>query len=80
LFTSPILHPLKRHGKRSSPHFHGEHYYLTQDEWNAMAARFNVSGIPHYLLVDKKGTVVRDHSMLTSSVPELKRLIEQYLN
>jgi thiol-disulfide isomerase/thioredoxin len=62
------------------PDIHGEHYYLTQDEWNAMAARFNVSVIPHYLLVDKTGTVVRDHLMFASSGPELKKLLEEYLN
>ncbi len=61
------------------PDIHGEHYYLTQDEWNTIAARFKVSGIPHYVLVDKKGNVVQDKVYFASSNTELKKLFEEHL-
>ena len=31
----------------------GEHYRVGNDEWNFLAAKFNISGIPHYVLVIK---------------------------
>ena len=31
----------------------GEHYRVGNDEWNFLAAKFNISGIPHYVLVNK---------------------------
>lgn len=60
------------------PDIDGEHYYLTQDEWNIITARFKVSGIPHYVLVDKNGKVVNEKVYIASNV-ELKRLFEPYL-
>ncbi|MEL1254981.1 thioredoxin-like domain-containing protein [Flavobacterium sp. DGU38] len=40
------------------PGINGEHYRVSQDEWNYLAQKFNISGIPHYVLVNKKGEVV----------------------
>ncbi len=31
---------------------------FTQDEWNYLTQKFNISGIPHYVLVNKNGEVV----------------------
>ena len=61
------------------PDIDGEHYYLTQDEWNTIAARFKVSGIPHYVLVDKSGKVANEKVYFASSNVELKKLFEPYL-
>jgi thiol-disulfide isomerase/thioredoxin len=61
------------------PEIDGEHYYLTQDEWNIMSARFKVSGIPHYVLVDKTGKVVKDKIYFASPNIDLKKMIEEYL-
>ena len=61
------------------PDIDGEHYYLTQDEWNTIAARFKVSGIPHYVLVDKTGKVANEKVYFASSNVELKKLFEPYL-
>ena len=36
----------------------GEHYRVSNDEWNYLTQKFNISGIPHYTLVDKQGNVV----------------------
>ncbi|MES2240088.1 MAG: TlpA disulfide reductase family protein [Bacteroidota bacterium] len=40
------------------PEIKGEHYRLSTDEWNYLAGKFNISGIPHYVLVGKKGEVI----------------------
>jgi len=40
------------------PDIKGEHYRVSTDEWNYLKAMFNVSGIPHYVLVGKTGEVV----------------------
>jgi len=36
----------------------GEHFRVSDDEWNYLTSKFNVSGIPHAVLVNKKGVVV----------------------
>ncbi|MFY0715355.1 TlpA family protein disulfide reductase [Seonamhaeicola sp. NFXS20] len=61
------------------PDIKGEHYRVEQDEWNHFASKFNISGIPHYVLVDKDGSVVKDKVYFASSNEELKKLFEKYL-
>ncbi len=61
------------------PDIKGEHYRLETDQWNLLASRFNISGIPHYLLVDKNGIVVNDNIYFTSSNFLLKKMFEEYL-
>ncbi|WP_316794107.1 TlpA disulfide reductase family protein [Pedobacter frigoris] len=36
----------------------GIHLKLTDDEYNVLAERFKIVGIPHYLMIDKQGKVV----------------------
>lgn len=45
--------------KNSIPDIKGEHYRLSNDEWNYLSEKFNIRGIPHYTLVNKKGQVVQ---------------------
>jgi thiol-disulfide isomerase/thioredoxin len=40
------------------PDIKGEHYRVTTDEWNFLTSMFNVSGIPHYVLVGKTGEII----------------------
>ena len=40
------------------PTIKGEHYRVSSDEWNYLSKKFNISGIPHYVLVGKKGEVI----------------------
>lgn len=40
------------------PDIGGEHYRLTDDQSRVLKARFGVSGIPHFLIVNKAGEVV----------------------
>jgi thiol-disulfide isomerase/thioredoxin len=39
----------------------GEHYRVSDDEWNTLCGMFNISGIPHYVLVGKDGKVINPH-------------------
>lgn len=62
------------------PDIKGQHYRISQDEWNYLSARFNITGIPHYLLIDKEGNLIK-HNTSDLRMPEsLKPLLEKYLN
>ncbi len=43
------------------PTIKGEHYRVSDDEWNILCGMFKISGIPHYLLVGKDGKVINPH-------------------
>jgi len=43
------------------PTIKGEHYRVSDDEWNILCGKFKISGIPHYLLVGKDGKVINPH-------------------
>lgn len=43
------------------PTIKGEHYRVSDDEWNILCGTFNISGIPHYVLVGKDGKVINPH-------------------
>jgi thiol-disulfide isomerase/thioredoxin len=62
------------------PDIKGEHYRVEQDEWNHFASKFNISGIPHYLLIDKNGTVVNEKVYFVSSTEQLKAMFNEYLS
>lgn len=40
------------------PGIKGEHYRLTQDQYSLLAKQFQVTGIPHYAIVNKQGLVI----------------------
>jgi thiol-disulfide isomerase/thioredoxin len=44
--------------KNMIPTIKGEHFRLKQDEFNYLAEKFQITGIPHYVLVDKAGKVI----------------------
>ena len=61
------------------PSISGEHYRLTSDEWSFLTNKFNISGIPHTVLVDKNGTVV-DPNLMYMDNSVLKVKLEKLLN
>jgi thiol-disulfide isomerase/thioredoxin len=63
--------------KNMIPTIKGEHYRLTNDEYRYLAAKFNISGIPHYVLVDKNGKVISPE-LGHKSNEELKNLFQKY--
>ncbi|WP_114790892.1 TlpA disulfide reductase family protein [Niabella yanshanensis] len=56
----------------------GEHFRLTENEWNYLAGFFNISGIPHYALVNKKGEIVT-RDLEHKSNEELKKIFEKMM-
>lgn len=77
LYITGETSPLKT-WENSIPDIKGEHYRVTQDEWNYLTSKFNISGIPHYVLVNKNGEVVNpklDHH----SNESLKKILEKQL-
>lgn len=59
----------------------GEHFRLHIDEWNKLTNLYKVNGIPHFLLIDKKGTVryseagIRDNAWIKT---EIEKLLNEY--
>jgi len=61
------------------PAIRGEHYRLSASEWDVVCKKFNVTGIPHYVLVGKDGTIINPQlGHLTNEA--LKALLMKYLN
>lgn len=61
------------------PDIKGEHYRVSKDEWNYLAQKFNISGIPHYTLVNKEGQVVKDKLPPVASMDGYKQMFEEEL-
>ncbi len=61
------------------PSISGEHYRVSDDEWNILSDKFKISGIPHYTLVSKNGNVINPHlPHLQNS--ELKAMLMKHVN
>ncbi|QCE42012.1 TlpA family protein disulfide reductase [Psychroserpens sp. NJDZ02] len=56
----------------------GEHYWLTEEQWNYLLNKFNFNGIPHYMIINKKGEVVNDN-LIHPSIEELKAVLNEEL-
>lgn len=43
------------------PDIHGDHYYVTAEQYSALLKQFESQGIPTYVVVDKDGNIVAKH-------------------
>ncbi len=43
------------------PDIHGDHYYVTDEQYSALLGQFESQGIPTYVVVDKEGGIVAKH-------------------
>ncbi|NII24040.1 TlpA family protein disulfide reductase [Pseudoflavitalea sp. X16] len=57
----------------------GEHYFANDNDGKLLSDKFNVSGIPHYVLVDKNGKVADDKAMRPSDKTRLLKKINSLL-
>jgi thiol-disulfide isomerase/thioredoxin len=57
----------------------GEHLNLTNDQFNILSSQFDISGVPHYTLIDKKGDIVLKKAPRPSDKKTLIREIEKLL-
>ena len=44
--------------KSMAPGIKGEHFRVNSDQWNYLLSKFKISGIPHHVLVNKKGEII----------------------
>ncbi|MCW3806911.1 thioredoxin-like domain-containing protein [Plebeiibacterium marinum] len=58
----------------------GEHFHLNDKQFAELGQVFNITGIPHYALINKEGVVVRNKAPRPSNGKELIELIEKQLN
>ncbi len=56
----------------------GEHFFVDNKGFGAMSDKFKISGIPHYVLVDKQGRVVDDNAKRPGD-SQLKEEMEKLL-
>jgi thiol-disulfide isomerase/thioredoxin len=57
----------------------GEHYFANDKDGKLLSEKFNISGIPHYVLVDKTGKVADDRATRPSDKTKLLRKINGLL-
>jgi thiol-disulfide isomerase/thioredoxin len=77
LYITGETSPLKT-WENNIPNIKGEHYRVTHDEWNYLLQKFNISGIPHYVLVNKNGEVVNS-KLGHNSNEALKKILEKQM-
>ena len=41
---------------------HGNHYYVTEEQWDALLTQFETQGIPTFVIVDKDGNVTNKYT------------------
>jgi thiol-disulfide isomerase/thioredoxin len=61
------------------PGIKGEHYRVSNDEWNYLKTKFQISGIPHYALVGKDGQMINPHLSHMENA-SLKALLVKHMN
>ncbi len=60
------------------PDIKGEHFRVSPDEWNYLSGKFNISGIPHTVLVDKEGVILNPHLGYMDN-QSLKNMLEKQM-
>ncbi len=58
----------------------GSSYLLNDSEYDILSQKFQITGIPHYVLIDKNGNVVNKNAPRPSSGEELVEILNKYLN
>jgi len=62
------------------PDIKGQHYRVSKEGWNYLCKQFNITGIPHYMLVDQLGNIVGDDvDSMGHSNELLRNLFDRYL-
>lgn len=56
----------------------GEHFLLTDEQYSTLESNFGITGIPHYVLINKSGNIV-DKDAFRPSNKELLKVIDKLL-
>lgn len=57
----------------------GEHYLLSDDQYKVLARTFDISGLPHYVLINKNGKIADINAPRPSEKENLRKAINKYL-
>ena len=57
----------------------GDHYLLTETQYSNLSKTFKFSGIPHYVLIDKKGNIINKDAPRPSSRDIIINAIKELL-
>ncbi len=57
----------------------GFHYWLNEAQGNVLKQKFGITGIPHFLLVDKSGKVIKDPPPWPSDKAEIREKLNELL-
>jgi thiol-disulfide isomerase/thioredoxin len=57
----------------------GEHYFANENEGKLLSGKFNIAGIPHYVLIDKEGEAKDDDALRPSDKTKLLKRINELL-
>lgn len=57
----------------------GSHYLLDDSEYDILSQKFQIVGIPHYVLIDEKGKVINRKAPNPSSGEQLTSLINEHI-
>ena len=57
------------------PDIHGEHYRLTNAQWEYLSKSFGIRGVPTYLIIDRKG----DIKFKQTGFPGVEKMKEELL-
>jgi thiol-disulfide isomerase/thioredoxin len=58
----------------------GSHYLLNDSEYDLLSQKFEIIGIPHYVLIDKNGKIIDGKAPHPSTGEQLIGLINEYIN
>lgn len=58
----------------------GSQYLLNDSEYDILSQKFQIVGIPHYVLIDKDGNIINNKAPHPSSGNELTSMINKYIN
>ncbi|WP_089904848.1 TlpA family protein disulfide reductase [Chitinophaga arvensicola] len=58
----------------------GEHYLVSDKEFDLLNKRINIIGIPRYMLIDKSGTITQTNAPRPSDLENISTAISQLLN
>ena len=61
------------------PGIKGEHYRVSDDQYNFLSKLFQINGIPHYAIVNKQGAVV-DGNFQWSEIGQIKKQLTTLVN
>ena len=62
------------------PEIKGEHFRLNKEEWEYLSKKFDVQGIPRYMLVNQEGQIVLEDALPPSHMKEIVAEIRALLD